>query len=306
MMCRVFPGMVLSLCVTVGMMTNPQVILSPDPVRVAVGSSVQIQCAIVHGSVQHLGVTWNSNHGEILTHSQSDGVTRDHTENEKVQSYRDLRHNSYILTIRDMEASNSGRYHCDIVGKNTLNSVNTVTVSVQGRDFPVPAQSPMLNVRVSQTAAVNCSVPGIDLDKTDLHWHRRNLTGYQWVVTHRANGIVEVNKHFQGHFNSTSDIASRVATLIVTNIQPEDATVYYCKVWGDVYGNGTQINIIGDESLNLFPIILGCVLAVLLLLVIAVIIVLYVKRWACFTTTSKPNRSNPSPQSTSCGSYCGG
>ncbi|XP_048448472.1 uncharacterized protein LOC125481234 [Rhincodon typus] len=268
-------------------MTNPQVILSPDQVRVAVGSSVQLQCAIVHSSVQHLGVTWNDNRREILTHSQSDGVTRDHTENEKFQSFRDLIHNSYILTIRDIESSHSGRYYCDIVGKNMSNSGKAVSVSVQGKSFPVLAQSPVLNVRVTQTAEVHCSVLDINLEKTDLHWYRRNMTGHQWIVTHRSKGAVEVNERFQGHFNSTRNITSHVATLIIINIQPEDATVCYCKVWSDVYGNGTQLNIIKTRYPDLFPIFLGRLLVLLLFLAIAIIVLLHVNQTACFTNTSR-------------------
>ncbi|XP_060686716.1 uncharacterized protein LOC132819294 isoform X2 [Hemiscyllium ocellatum] len=294
MMCRVLWVMVLSLCVALGMMTNPKIILSPSRIMVAVGSSVQLQCAIVNGSVQHLGVTWNmvtsASSPEILTHSQSDGVTKVHSNNKKFQSFRDLRHSSYILTIKDIETSDNRQYYCDIVGKNMPTSSQRITVSVQGKSFPVLTQTPILNVTVSQTAQLHCSMQNIDLGVTDVHWYRRSLAGYQWIVTHRVSGNVLVNEDFQGHFNSTRNNSGLVATLIITNIQPEDATVYYCNVWSNVYGTGAQLNIIKAESQDLFPIILGCVLCILVLLVIAVIVVLCVKQWACFRTASTPNR----------------
>ncbi|XP_072436292.1 uncharacterized protein [Chiloscyllium punctatum] len=287
MMCRVLWVIVLSLCVALGMMTNPKVILSPNLIIVAVGRSVQLQCAIVNGSVQHLGVTWNmatsASTPEILTHSQSDGVTKGHSSNEKFQSFRDLKHNSYILTIKDIESSDNGQYYCDIVGKNMTKSRQRITVSVQGGRFPVLTQTPILNVRVSQTAQLHCSMQDIDLGVTDVYWYRRSLTGYQRIVTHLANGDVLMNKDFQGHFNLTRNNAGLVATLTITNIQPEDATVYYCKVLPNVYGTGTQLNIKAQIA-DLFPIFLGRLLLLLLFLIVAVIVLLNVNQKACFAS----------------------
>ncbi|XP_072436290.1 uncharacterized protein [Chiloscyllium punctatum] len=288
MMCRVLWVIVLFLCVALGMMTNPKVILSPSRISVAVGRSVQLQCAIVNGSVQHLGVTWNmatsASTPEILTHSQSDGVTKGHSSNEKFQSFRDLKHNSYILTIKDRESSDNGQYYCDIVGKNMTKSRQRIIVSVHGGRFPVLTQTPILNVTVSQTAQLHCSMQDINLGVTDVHWYQRTLTGYQRFVTHRADGNVLVNKDFQGHFNSTRNNTGLIATLTITNIQPEDATVYYCSVWSDVYGTGTQLNIIKAQITDLFPIFLGRLLLLLLFLIVAVIVLLNVNQKACFAS----------------------
>ncbi|XP_060686718.1 lachesin-like [Hemiscyllium ocellatum] len=274
-----------------GMMTNPKIILSPSRIMVAVGSSVQLQCAIVNGSVQHLGVTWNmvtsASSPEILTHSQSDGVTKGHSNNKKFQSFRDLKHSSYILTIKDIETSDNRQYYCDIVGKNMSKSSQRIAVSVQGKSFPVLTQTPILNVTVSQTAQLHCSVQNIDLGESDVHWYRRSLAGYQWIVMHRVSGNVLVNKNFQGHFNSTRNNSGLVATLIITNIQPEDATVYYCNVWSNVYGTGTQLNIITfaeAEIPDLLLIFLGRLLVLLLFLIVAVIVLLNVNQKACFTS----------------------
>ncbi|XP_072371404.1 junctional adhesion molecule C-like [Scyliorhinus torazame] len=273
MMCKMLLALALSLCVALGIAENPVIILSPKTIIVPQGGSVQLQCALVNGSVDNTNVQWKK-------YNQDLGIS------EKFQSSTDPKYNSYILTIRNVQKNDAGNYNCEITTKSQTIRGNTIQIDVRGANVPILSQPEVLNVREALTAQIQCSAQNVDLSRTDLHWFRRSLRGYETFATHRADNSVEMKEDLKDRFQSTRNISNNVVTLTITNIQQEDVSVYYCRVWSEVYGSGTQLNITEEVPLNLFVIIVPCLLIVLLLLVGALLIVFHIKRWGCFRDAS--------------------
>ncbi|XP_072371430.1 junctional adhesion molecule C-like [Scyliorhinus torazame] len=273
MMCKMLLALALSLCVALGIAEDPVIILSPNVIIVHQGGSVQLQCALVNGSVDNTNVQWKK-------YNQDLGIS------EKFQSSTDPKYNSYILTIRNVQKNDAGNYNCEITTKSQTIRGNTIQIDVRGANVPILSQPEVLNVREALTAQIQCSAQNVDLSRTDLLWFRRSLRGYEWFAVHRADNSVEMKEDLKDRFQSTRNISNNVVTLTITNIQQEDVSVYYCRVWSEVFGSGTQLNITEEVPRNLVSIVLRSLLTALLLLVGALLGLFYVKRWGCFTQPS--------------------
>ncbi|XP_032882297.1 uncharacterized protein LOC116976514 [Amblyraja radiata] len=83
-----------------------------------------------------------------------------------------------------------------------------------------------------------------EVGNTDIHWYRE-LPGQdmEWVLTHEAGGSVRRRPGFTERFQPFKDTSNSSFILTVTNVTLNDSAVYYCTVWGDIRGNGTQLNV---------------------------------------------------------------
>ncbi|XP_072906223.1 uncharacterized protein [Hemitrygon akajei] len=110
-------------------------------------------------------------------------------------------------------------------------------------DVPVLIQSPSIQrVTEGHMAWLWCTMSKARLEGTDVHWYRK-LPGQdmEWVLTHRAGGSPEWGRGFTGRFLPYRDTSNSSFTLTVTDVVHSDSAVYYCRVWGDIDGNGTQL-----------------------------------------------------------------
>ncbi|XP_062911016.1 uncharacterized protein LOC134350037 [Mobula hypostoma] len=126
--------------------------------------------------------------------------------------------------------------------------ITTLTLSVcaVGADKPVLIQSPSIQrVTEGHTAWFCCTISNIRPEDTDLHWYRKlpgqDMTTMELVSTHRAGGSTERVQGYSERFQSYRDTSNSSFTLTVTDVVHSDSAVYYCRVWGDIHGNGTQL-----------------------------------------------------------------
>ncbi|XP_048392589.1 sodium channel subunit beta-2-like [Stegostoma tigrinum] len=79
---------------------------------------------------------------------------------------------------------------------------------------------------------------------TDVHWYReRTENNTEWVLTYDVRNITQRSPGFTDRFQSCRDPSNNSFILTITNVQPNDTGVYYCKVWGDINGNGSQLTV---------------------------------------------------------------
>ncbi|XP_067844594.1 uncharacterized protein [Heptranchias perlo] len=187
---------------------------------------------------------------------------------ERFQLARDVASNAYILTITDVRLSDTADYICGIWGK--IFGTGT-RLNVTSANAPVIIQSPSLErVTEGQTARLQCTMRKATVRDVDVHWYRQ-LPGQdmEWVLTHDVMNNTRGGPGSTDRFQPSRDIANNSFILTITDVQPNDTAVYYCKVWGDISGNGTQLNITISEAqvdrdvkTTLVWIILGAVLGV--------------------------------------------
>ncbi|XP_078086636.1 uncharacterized protein LOC144504767 [Mustelus asterias] len=242
-------ALTLTLCMAVGLGTNPILIQSPGVVKVLEGGTVQIHCALqssnVNYRVEKYTVHWYhpQNKSQILLSHFPDGRFY-HSEgfSERFQLSRDVTSNSYNLTIRDVQLSDSNVYLCGIWGYIFGSGTR---LNVTSANVPVLTQSPSVErVTEGQTARLQCTMGKAAVTDTDVHWHRelpgkdreRVLTQDTGNHTHRSPGFTE-------RFQPSRDTSNNSFILTITMVQPSDTAVYYCSVWGDISGNGTQLNV---------------------------------------------------------------
>uniref|UniRef100_UPI00398E927B uncharacterized protein isoform X2 n=1 Tax=Pristiophorus japonicus TaxID=55135 RepID=UPI00398E927B len=260
----------LTLCVAVGLKASPVLIQSPEVVTVPEGGTVQFRCTLessyVNDRVDKYDVRWflSRDRNQIIFIHYIDGtVYRSHGFSERFQLSRDVASNSYILTIRGVQRRDSAVYICGIWGKiygngNRLNVTSAVA--------PVLTQSPSLE-RVSEghTARLQCTMRNARVSDTDVHWYRQ-LPGQdtEWVLTHEASGSTRGSPGSTDRLQPSRDTSNNSFILTVTDVQPSDTDTYYCKVWGDISGSGTQLNVTKTKVVKtiLVWIILGAVLGV--------------------------------------------
>ncbi|XP_072120838.1 uncharacterized protein [Mobula birostris] len=125
-------------------------------------------------------------------------------------------------------------------------TIMTLSVCAVGADKPVLIQSPSIqHVTEGHTAWFCCTISNIRLEDTDLHWYQKlpgqNMTTMELVSTLRARGSLEKEYHLTERFRSYRDTSNSSFTLTVTDVVHSDSAVYYCRVWGAIHGNGTQL-----------------------------------------------------------------
>ncbi|XP_059841271.1 uncharacterized protein LOC132402437 [Hypanus sabinus] len=140
------------------------------------------------------------------------------------------------------------------------------------------------------------------LEDTDVHWYRK-LPGQdmEWVLTHRAGGSPEWGWGITERFQSYRDTSNSSFTLTVTDVVHSDSAVYYCRVWGDIDGNGTQLIITKAAeggSWKVLASILTSILVLVLLFCILVTARCYVKKLASFQQRLMPEGCSTEDQNT--------
>ncbi|XP_062911472.1 uncharacterized protein LOC134350338 isoform X2 [Mobula hypostoma] len=286
---------VLSL-VARGVNAGTVLIQSPGVAKVREGGTVLIQCVLessnVNDIVDKFTVHWYNSHnkltdkGIVLSLYTDGGVYRSRGFSDRFQLSRNVTTNSYSLTISDVMVTDPKLYICGIWGTVFGNGTQ---LNVTSADVPVLIQSPSVQrVTEGHTTWLWCTMSKARLEDTDVHWYRK-LPGQdmEWVLTHRAGGSPEWGQGFTGRVQSYRDTSNSSFTLTVTNVVHNDSAVYYCRVWGDIDGNGTQLIVTkADEGVSWK--VLASILASILVLVILVTAICYVKKWACFQQRLTP------------------
>eukprot|EP00061_Rhincodon_typus_P007479 g29218.t1 len=99
-------------------------------------------------------------------------------------------------------------------------------------------------VTEGHTAQLQCTMRNAAVTRTDVHWYReRPENNTEWVLTHNVRNITQWSPGFTERFQSSRDPSNNSFILTITNVWPSDTGVYYCKVWGDISGNGTQLTV---------------------------------------------------------------
>ncbi|XP_072122946.1 uncharacterized protein [Mobula birostris] len=224
---------------------DPVLVQDPPISKVPEGVTVQLHCALYNASVNVTDVHWYhqrpGNKSEwALSHFVNDSVSRSGYISDRFQSYRNVVSNSYILTISNTSISDTAVYNCRvwsyIYGGGTQ-------LNVTGAVIPVLIQSPSIQrVTEGHMAWLCCTMRNARLEDTDVHWYRKLLgQDMEWVLTHRAGGRAKWGRGFSERFQSDRDTSNSSFTLTVTDVVHSDSADYYCRVWGDIDGNGTQL-----------------------------------------------------------------
>ncbi|XP_062911009.1 uncharacterized protein LOC134350031 isoform X2 [Mobula hypostoma] len=273
---------------------DPVLVQDPPISKVPEGVTVQLHCALYNASVTVTDVQWYhqrpGNKSEwALSHFVNDSVSRSGCISDRFQSYRNVVSNSYILTISNTSISDTAVYNCSVWsyiygGGTQLN----VTVA----NPPVLIQSPSQeNITEGQSARLWCTMKNARVGNIDVHWYRR-LPGQdmEWVLTHEAGGSVRRRPGFTERFQPSRNSSRSSFILIVTKVEVNDSADYYCRVWGDISGNGSRLIVITDEggSSKVLASILVSILVLVILFCILITAICYMKKWACFQQRLKP------------------
>ncbi|XP_051868684.1 uncharacterized protein LOC127568686 [Pristis pectinata] len=271
----------LFLCIAVGLKATTVLIQSPGDVKVREGETVLIQCVLesndVQNTVDKFPVHWyNSRNklnqeGIVLSLYVRGGVYRSRGFSDRFQLSRNVTSNSYSLTISDVKTADSGDYICAIWGTVFGKGTN---LNVTSADVPVLMQSPSLeHVTEGHTARLRCTITRARVEDTDVHWYRK-LPGQdlEWVLTHKAGGSLQWRPGFTERFLPYRDTANSSFILTVTDMEHSDSAVYYCRVWGDISGNGTQL-IVGVHQTDVYQAVKTYLTFLVLVVLLAVLAV---------------------------------
>ncbi|XP_060686748.1 uncharacterized protein LOC132819314 isoform X2 [Hemiscyllium ocellatum] len=238
----------LMLSVTVGQDTRTVLIQSPEAVTVPEGGTVTFRCDLrssnVNYTVDRYNVHWHHSRRwpVILSHYVGGRVYRSRGFSERFQLSRNVTSNSYILTITELQLSDTNTYICQIWG-NVFGKGTRLNVT--SANPPVLLQSPSLeHVTEGHTAQLQCTMRNATVTHTDVHWNRKQPgKNVERVLTHDVRNITQWSQGFTERFQSSRDPSNNSFILTITNLQPSDTAVYYCRVWGDISGNGTQLTV---------------------------------------------------------------
>ncbi|XP_072363841.1 uncharacterized protein [Scyliorhinus torazame] len=140
-------------------------------------------------------------------------------------------------------------YSVEMISK-TLFAVTLSLCVSGGANAPVLIQSPSLErVPEGQTARLQCTMRNAAVTHTDVHWNRE-LPGkdMERVLTHDIKNNTRWSPGFTERFHPSRDTSNKTFILTISNVQPSDTAVYYCSVWGDISGNGSQLNVTKQSS----------------------------------------------------------
>uniref|UniRef100_UPI00398E9718 uncharacterized protein n=1 Tax=Pristiophorus japonicus TaxID=55135 RepID=UPI00398E9718 len=275
-------------------LADPVLVQHPTVSKVPEGETVQLQCAMYNASVSDTDVHWHcqrpGNNSEwVMSQFVNGTITRSRGIHDRFLPSRNITSNSYILTIVNVSLSDTAAYSCSvwsyIYGAGTQLNVTVANA-------PVLIQAPSLErVTEGHTARLQCTMRNARVSDTDVHWYRQ-LPGQdtEWVLTHEASGSTRGSPGSTDRLQPSRDTSNNSFILTVTDVQPSDTAAYYCKVWGDISGSGTQLNVTKlseKSSLNIIISIAVCALVLAALLCIFIAAVFYVKKWACFQSRLK-------------------
>ncbi|XP_041063830.1 tyrosine-protein phosphatase non-receptor type substrate 1-like [Carcharodon carcharias] len=274
-------------------LADPVLLQYPNASKVPEGETVELQCAMYNASVNDTDVHWyrqrpGYNSEWVLSQFVNGTITKSQGFHSHFQLSRNVSSNSYILTIVNVTLSDTAVYNCSvwsyIYGAGTQ-------LNVTDANAPVLIQSPSLErVTEGRTAQLQCTMRNAAVRDTDVHWYRElPEKDMEWVLTHDIKNKTQRSPGFTERFQPFRDTSNNSFILTFTNVQPSDTAVYYCKVWGDISGNGTRLNIIKQpdkQSLHVSSVI-ACSVAFVLLLCILIITIICMKKWACFQSRLK-------------------
>eukprot|EP00061_Rhincodon_typus_P010741 g35260.t1 len=175
---------------------------------------------------------------------------------ERFQSSRDSSNNSFILTITNVQPSDSGVYYCSVWGR-VYGRGSQLIVDIWKLDSelvahgsecitgPVLLQSPSLgHVTKGHAARLQCTMQNAAVTRTDVHWYWKQPGNVmKHIITHEMKNNIRRRPGFTDRFQPSRDPSSNSFILTITNVQPRDTGVYYCSVWGRIYGRGSLLNI---------------------------------------------------------------
>ncbi|XP_043551185.1 immunoglobulin superfamily member 2-like [Chiloscyllium plagiosum] len=227
--------------------TGPVLLQSPSLERVTEGHTARLQCTMRNSAVTHTNVHWyrlspKQIMERVLTHPGNGSIQWTPGFMQRFQPSRDSSSNSFTLTITNVQPSDTGVYYCSVLENiyGTGSQLNITDVNV-----PVLHQSPSLErVTEAHTARLQCTMRNASVTHTNVHWDREKPGNkMEWVLTHDMRNITQWSPGFTERFQSSREPSNNSFILTITNTQPNDTGVYYCKAWGDISGNGTQLNV---------------------------------------------------------------
>ncbi|XP_038673389.1 immunoglobulin alpha-2 heavy chain-like [Scyliorhinus canicula] len=230
----------------------PVLIQSPSVEHVTEGQTARLQCTMQNATVRYTNVHWNRERpGKqrewILLYRTQNGTERYSGLSERFLPSRDIDSNSFILTISNVQPSDTAVYYCSVW---LLINGNGSRLNVTSANAPVLIQSPSLErVTEGQTARLQCTMQNAAVTHTDVHWNRE-LPGkdMERVLTHAIKNNTQRSPGFTERFHPSRDTSNKTFILTISNVQPNDTAVYYCSVWGDISGNGSQLNVTINET----------------------------------------------------------
>ncbi|XP_043551196.1 uncharacterized protein LOC122552557 [Chiloscyllium plagiosum] len=112
-----------------------------------------------------------------------------------------------------------------------------------GANAPDLLQSPILQrVIEGHTARLLCTMRNAAVTDTDVYWYREQPGRMTvWILRHYTSNYIQLYSGFTERFQPSRDLSSNSFILTITNVQPSDTGVYYCSVWGWIYGRGSQL-----------------------------------------------------------------
>ncbi|XP_072363959.1 uncharacterized protein [Scyliorhinus torazame] len=241
----------LSLCVSGGA-TDPVLIQSPSLERVPEGQTARLQCTMRKYAVKYTNVYWyrerpGKQWESISALNTKNYIYRSPGFSERFLPSRHIDSDSFILTISNVQPSDTAVYYCSVWGRVYGNGSQ---LNVTSANTPVLIQSPSLErVTEGQTARLQCTMRNAAVTHTDVHWNRE-LPGkdMERVLTHDIKNNTQWSPGFTERFHPSRDTSNKTFILTISNVQPSDTAVYYCSVWGDISGNGSQLNVTKQSS----------------------------------------------------------
>ncbi|XP_059504817.1 immunoglobulin superfamily member 3-like [Stegostoma tigrinum] len=245
----------------VNSITGLALLQSPRLEHATEGQTAQLQCTMRNAAVIHIDVHWywlslNQIMKQILTHPRSGSTQWSPGFTERFQPSRDSSHNSFILTITNVQPSDTGVYYCSVQGRIYGRGI---LLNITSENVPVLLQSPSLErATEGHSAQLQCTMRKAAVTHTDVHWHREQPgNSMEWILTDDVRNITQWSPGFIERFQSSRDPSNNSFILTITNVQPSDTGVYYCNVWGDISGNGSQLTVmdpLADPVLIQYPV----------------------------------------------------
>ncbi|XP_078262113.1 uncharacterized protein LOC144597072 [Rhinoraja longicauda] len=119
---------------------------------------------------------------------------------------------------------------------------------------PILLQHPeVMRLQKGKTAEMQCTMKNHSVEATTVYWDRL-VPGdkRRWLLTHSIYNYITKSHVISDHIHSSRDLASNSFILTIVGVQPSDAAIYTCSVWGSVYGEGTQLIVSNTNPPTLF------------------------------------------------------
>ncbi|XP_059499042.1 immunoglobulin lambda-1 light chain-like [Stegostoma tigrinum] len=111
-------------------------------------------------------------------------------------------------------------------------------------------QSPISDpVSVGQTAQLKCVLQKGIVDSYDMRWYRQSVGETpQFVLQHKADGAIHRGTGFTDRFQPSRNSSTNSYILTIRNVVSDDFAIYYCEVWGYIFGGGTALNVRSSDD----------------------------------------------------------